>query len=70
MNSKCDYYVKLNKKGEKKTVKLEQYLIGYGDNKVRVRINNAGAINFVDFFKYWNYYNTNSLIARELIKIN
>jgi len=69
MNSKCDYYVKLNKKNENKTVKLKEYLMGYGDNKVTVRINNAGTINFVDFFKYWNYYNTNSLIAREIIKI-
>lgn len=70
MNSKCDYYVKLNKKNENKTVKLKEYLMGYGDNKVTVKINNGGAINFVDFFKYWNYYNTNSLIVRELIKIN
>ena len=70
MDSNNSYYKKNNKKGYLKVVNINNYLVDYGHNKVTVKIDNNGSINFIDFFKYWNYYNVNSLITRELIKIN
>lgn len=70
IESNNSYYQKNNKKGYVKTVNIKDYLIDYGNNQVTVKVNNNGSVNFIDFFKYWNYYNDNSLITRELIKIN
>jgi radical SAM family uncharacterized protein/radical SAM-linked protein len=70
LDLKCNFYEKINKRGEKKIVNINDYIVKYRDNRVEVKVNNNGTINFIDFFKYWNYYNDNSLITRELIKIN
>lgn len=70
IDSNNSYYKKSNKKGLLKVVNINDYLVDYGHNKVTVKIDSTGSVNFIDFFKYWNYYNINSSIRRELIKIN
>jgi radical SAM family uncharacterized protein/radical SAM-linked protein len=69
LESNKGYYEKYNKKGQLKVVNIKDYLIEHSNNRVSVAINNSGTVNFIDFFKYWNYYNINYTITRDLVKI-
>jgi len=69
MDMGCNFYEKLNKRDEKKMININDYTVKYMDNRVEVKINNKGSINFIDFFKYWNYNNSNFTIVRESINI-
>ena len=70
MDLKCNFYEKISKRGEKKIININDYIVEYRDNRVEVKVNNNGTINFIDFFKYWNYNNINFAIVRESININ
>lgn len=70
LDLKCNFYEKISKRGEKKIININDYIVEYRDNRVEVKVNNNGTINFIDFFKYWNYNNINFAIVRESININ
>lgn len=61
------FYFKKGKKGGDKKVDLSDYLLGFSDDEltVRLKISNSGGYNLLDFFKYKNY-NYNRIIRKQI----
>ncbi|MDY6821935.1 MAG: hypothetical protein SVN78_09985, partial [Deferribacterota bacterium] len=55
------------KKGNTKLIKIDDFLIDYGENRLKFKVNNKGGFNIIDFFNFWNYNYTNSYFVRENI---
>ncbi|KAA0257385.1 TIGR03960 family B12-binding radical SAM protein [Deferribacter autotrophicus] len=50
-----NYYEKISKKGKKKIVCIDNYLIHKDKNRIELKITPMGGFNLLEFFKFWDY---------------
>jgi radical SAM family uncharacterized protein/radical SAM-linked protein len=62
------FYYKKTKKGDHKVVDIKEYLVNMDNSNrsIKLKINNTGGYNFLDFFKY-KYYNYNKIEREKII---
>lgn len=66
------YYIKKNKKGIEKRVKIMDYVKNVKeivDNHITITISTQGGFNILEFFRYWNYNTSKVDLSREWVKI-